>query len=810
MDLISHLYPTDGFMPHGHDSFWNPSVLRLQIISDALITLAYLTIPITFSYVVRKRKDIPFDWIFASFGIFIVACGISHAMEIWSIWHPMSWLSGSLKAVTAAASLTTAVLFIRLIPQLLAISNTDILKQANRTLESEIGERTRAEEALRESELRFREMTEHIQKVFWMATPFGEKLIYISPAYERVWGRTCASLHAEPRSWIDGIVAEDRPMVLAALQRNAHGETYEIEYRVAQPDGSQRWVRDRGFPVLDHDGKVVRVCGIVEDITDRRAADAELRRLSRAVEQSPVSIVITDAACNIEYVNPKFVELTGYTAAEVLGKNPRILNSGQTPRQVYVELWAALQAGRQWRGEFLNRRKDGELFWELATISALRDAQGVTTHFVAVKEDITALKAAEAELRWKTAVHEAHVNSSLDGILIVDEHGKKILQNRKFGELWKIPREILDQDDDAATLQYAVGTTVHPERFYERVRYLYSHPDETSRDEIECQDGTVLDRYSSPVRDQDGKYYGRIWTFRDVTQRKRAEAALEKAHRELIAASRQAGMAEVATNVLHNVGNVLNSVNTSVDIATRKVGQLKATGLSRVAALLTEHADGLPAFFAEHPQGVRLPKFLTQLAGHFATEQQTLLGELAALRGNLEHINEIVAMQQSYAGAGGIVEVLPLAEVIGSALRLNTASFERHGTRVICEIDPALPPVAIDRHKLLLILINLVRNAKYACDEGGAADKRITVRAQLNGGGGAKISVNDNGIGIPPENLTRIFEHGFTTRKNGHGFGLHSSALAASEMGGSLRAQSGGPGQGATFTIELPLEPTSL
>jgi signal transduction histidine kinase len=292
-----------------------------------------------------------------------------------------------------------------------------------------------------------------------------------------------------------------------------------------------------------------------------------------------------------------------------------------------------------------------------------------------------------------------------------------------------------------------------------------------------------------------------------IAVREKTEAELAETHKELVEASREAGMAEVATSVLHNVGNVLNSVNTSISVASERVALLKASGLGRIAALVSEHKNDLPAFFMEHPQGTRLPMFLNQLSEHFASEQQTVLRELESLRGNLEHINEIVSMQQNYAGAGGVAETLRLAEVVEDALRMNEASFERHSTHVACELDPALPLLTLDRNKLLLILVNLVRNAKHACEEREGEDRRVTVRAQVNGNGRTRISVIDNGIGIPPENLTRIFEHGFTTRKNGHGFGLHSSALAAAEMGGSLHAQSDGPGAGATFTLELPLSP---
>jgi PAS domain S-box-containing protein len=315
-----------------------------------------------------------------------------------------------------------------------------------------------------------------------------------------------------------------------------------------------------------------------------------------------------------------------------------------------------------------------------------------------------------------------------------------------------------------------------------------------------------VDYTAAPIRDEHGQLVGAVVVFTDITERKKTEIEIERMNKKLVETSRKAGMAEVATSVLHNVGNVLNSVNTSATITADKVSQLKSSGLGRVATLLNEHAGNLPAFFAEHPQGIRLPKFLNQLADHFSSAQRTMLGELTSLRTNLEHINEIVAMQQAYVTSGGIIEVLPVADMVEDALRINAAALEQHGLRVERDLDPSLPPLPIDRNKLLLILVNLIRNAKHACDDVSGSEKCITVSARLNGHGCAKISVRDNGVGIPPENLTRIFEHGFTTRKNGHGFGLHSSALAAREMGGSLRVHSDGPGRGATFTIELPLQ----
>jgi signal transduction histidine kinase len=161
-----------------------------------------------------------------------------------------------------------------------------------------------------------------------------------------------------------------------------------------------------------------------------------------------------------------------------------------------------------------------------------------------------------------------------------------------------------------------------------------------------------------------------------------------------------------------------------------------------------------------------------------------------------------VSKQQSYAKISGVSEMVEVADLVEDSLHMNAAALTRHDVELIRDYQP-VPPINIDKHKVLQILVNLIRNAKYACDDGGMADKRVTVRV-AGGEGYIRISIIDNGVGIPPENLTRIFNHGFTTRKNGHGFGLHSGAIAAKEMGGSLTTESKGLGHGATFTLEIP------
>jgi C4-dicarboxylate-specific signal transduction histidine kinase len=289
-----------------------------------------------------------------------------------------------------------------------------------------------------------------------------------------------------------------------------------------------------------------------------------------------------------------------------------------------------------------------------------------------------------------------------------------------------------------------------------------------------------------------------------VAAKEKARAELAETQQELIVASREAGMAEVATGVLHNVGNVLNSVNVSTTLIRDKLRRSEVPTLGKVRDLLQQHQADVGAFLTTDPKGKLVPGFIIQLSECLEKEQAALQDEHEQLARNVEHIKEIVAMQQNYARVSGILEQVSVANLLDDALQMNTAGFARHGITIIRHYSE-VPLLTLDKHKVLQILVNLVHNAKYALDESRDGDKRLTVGISMNGDNRVKVTVVDNGVGIPPENFTRIFSHGFTTRKRGHGFGLHSGANAAKEMGGQLSVFSEGPGKGATFTLELPL-----
>ncbi len=407
------------------------------------------------------------------------------------------------------------------------------------------------------------------------------------------------------------------------------------------------------------------------------------------------------------------------------------------------------------------------------------------------------------ELASSLSLLSATLDSTADGILAIQFSGEVVCFNSQFAVMWGIPPEALVKTSDAAIIELTAAQVRDPEHYLKRIRELHADPETETFDLIELKDGRFFERYVKPQR-IDGKMVGLVINSRDVTKRREDALELERIHRQLLDTSRQAGMAEVATSVLHNIGNVLNSVNISCSVVSEKVRRSRVASVTRTATLLHHHAGNLGAFFATDPTGQKIPSFLEKLGERLAGEQTAILGELQLLGQNIEHIKNIVGAQQSYAkNLRGVCEMLSIEGVIEDALRINDGGLTRYPVETVRQISK-LPPMPLDKHKVLQILVNLIRNAHYALKASSRNDPQLLIRVESDSDRVA-VSLTDNGIGIAPENMTRIFAHGFTTKKDGHGFGLHSGVLAAQQMGGRLTAFSDGLGKGATFTLELPL-----
>jgi sensor domain CHASE-containing protein len=284
----------------------------------------------------------------------------------------------------------------------------------------------------------------------------------------------------------------------------------------------------------------------------------------------------------------------------------------------------------------------------------------------------------------------------------------------------------------------------------------------------------------------------------------RMVSALAESRAQLTETSRLAGMADVAGGILHNVGNVLNHLNTSTWVITDSLRNSRLSGLAKAAELLTQHENDLDDFVTRDQRGKQVPAYITQLAGVLAAEQQQMLAELEKLRVGVNHVNEIIQAQNKFARASGVAEPTSLEEVIETSLSIMESGFLRHGIRVEKALDE-VPLIPTDRSKLLQILVNLLTNAKDAIRAQGGAERLVAVALRREGECGVMIEVTDSGIGIAPEDTVRIFANGFTTKPEGSGYGLHYSALSAKQLGGTLEVRSAGSGRGATFVFRIPV-----
>jgi len=284
----------------------------------------------------------------------------------------------------------------------------------------------------------------------------------------------------------------------------------------------------------------------------------------------------------------------------------------------------------------------------------------------------------------------------------------------------------------------------------------------------------------------------------------RLNLQLELTYKKLMEAAHAAGMAEVAVNVLHNVGNALNSVNVSAALISEKISKSEITNLQKLSNML-KHTDNLADFLTNDPQGKNVPVYLAEASEHLSGQRNEIIENLRSLMKNVDHIKDIVHTQQLYTGIEKQQDYVSLPELVENAIEINNAGLERNSIEVIREHED-FGKIPIDKQRVLQILVNLIDNAEYALAESQNKPRLLKIRIAKSGSHKVRIEISDNGTGIKTENLNKIFERGFTTKPSGHGFGLHSSLLAAKDMQGTITVKSPGENQGATFILELPLK----
>ncbi|CAM2067595.1 Histidine kinase [Sulfidibacter corallicola] len=295
--------------------------------------------------------------------------------------------------------------------------------------------------------------------------------------------------------------------------------------------------------------------------------------------------------------------------------------------------------------------------------------------------------------------------------------------------------------------------------------------------------------------------------FRDITERKETEDALRKAQQRLLETAHSSGMAEIATGVLHNIGNILNSVNISTEEIALTLKNSKIKGFLKANEMMRGHADDLTEYLVHHDKGKLIPGYYLSLGEAIADEQHTLQEEINALTNKVNMMRDVISTQQNYAKASLYTEDVRVIDLIEDSLKLQLASLQKQGVKIQRSFDSD-PKGSVAKVKLVHVLTNLIKNAKEAMQGNDAQNKvqHLSIKMEKIEDNMVQVFVQDNGVGIAHENLEKIFNHGFTTKANGHGFGLHTCANFMTEMGGDLSVQSDGPGKGATFVVTFPLD----
>ena len=654
-------------------------------------------------------------------------------------------------------------------------------------------QRHQMEQVLAEREKQFRQLTENIQEVYWLRNINPSQMLYVSPVYETVWGRPSQSLIDHPESFIETVHPDDVPRMQTAIQQQRNGRYLNEEFRIVRPDGDVRWIQMRDFPVKNQAGDVYRIAGVALDITAQKQVQARLKQLSTAVEQSPVSIIITNLDGTIEYINPKFTQVTGYTINEVAGDTPRILKSGHTNPSEYENLWNTILAGKEWRGEFHNKRKDGTFFWELASISPITNDAGEVTHFLGVKEDITSLKATEESLSLRNqeltslyrAAHALTSTLDLDRLLSILLEEIRNLLNIVAGSVWLV-------DETTNTIVCHQATEPHQDIILNwtlamdegLIGWSIAH-----NEHLIVPDVTKDLRHYKEIDAQTGLDLHSILTVPLCVQ-ERVIGALQlvdievdrfETHDLMLAES----LAAIAAHAIENALLFTNLQNTQQQLVENE----KLSVLGQMAATVAHE--------------LRNPLMAVRMGVDYITrdldedDPRQLGAQL--MRTNMHRIDAIVedilfVVRKPKLGKSYIL-LQPFLEA--EIMRWKVPLAERNFSLTL-QCDPDLKPIDVDSDLISRAIGNLISNsAEFLPSEG-------MIKIALRGfDQNQTLIVEDNGPGISEEHLDHIFDPFFTTRSRGTGLGLSIVKQIIEMHDGKIEVWSE-IDQGTKFTITLP------
>lgn len=753
-DFLKALFETD-FMSHGHCYRWLPEVLWLHVISDALIALAYFSIPFALIYFIRKRSDLAFKQIFVLFVLFILLCGATHLMGIWSVWHGTYRLTGVIKAATALVSVGTAVVLWPLVPQALRLPSPKLLEEANAQLKHEIAQRKETEAELRR-QTNLLERAEQLAHLGYWHLSLPTNVLTWSDEVYRIHGVAPESLELTLEQGIGAYHPDDRDFVANAVQQAiTHGNDFEFEARIVRPDGDIRTITARGECSLNESGEVDALFGVIMDITARREATDALqesqKRFQSAFGFAPIGMALVGLQGQWLEVNRALCDILGYSADELLATDFQTITH---PEDLEADLdFVQQMLAREIETYQMEKRyihKNGGVIWALLSVSLVTNRQSEPLYFISQIQDITERKQSEEALR---RAYRA-LNSSLSGIVLTDLDGTITFANPAFLHMF----EYADVQEVLGKKAIDLLATQKVDSLEDILKLLNQTESETLEFPAQRRDNShfPVELTASVIYNLANEMTGRMASFLDITERKQAEEGIRRYAKELERSNEE--LEQFAYVASHDLQEPLRKVKSFTELLAK-----------HYAGQLDDRAD----------------KYIRYVID--GAERMHLL------------INDLL----TYSRVGR--RELHFKPVdLNTALELVLSDLELKIQENAAEITyDTLPHVEGHQPFLQQLFLNLISNAlKFR----GEAPPHIQITVKPNGADWL-FSVKDNGIGIDPKFRERIFIifqrlHGRSAYP-GTGIGLAICKKIVERHGGRIWVAPDSA-QGTTFSFTLP------